>query len=218
MHSHVVGKFSTEDYSANLDLRIFLTCLQLWLCSCHLPLHQLCHKDRASMDCLPQRPPGRITKQIPHMHEAVARLQELQETDEIEAAQSLLVRMVSIDEASFCSVFQYAQPETLQTPDIMGRTLLHYAAALGKLSALSLLLACDAVDPNARDDAGDTPLHLAAGNGERGTCELLLGHSRVDRTVQDDLGRTALDVAHSAAAHYFATEAVHALARKAVAT
>ena len=168
------------------------------------------------MDCLPHRPPGRIIKQIPHIDEAVAKLKELQETDEVEAAQSLLVRMVSIDEASFCSVFPHAEPQTLRVPDIMGRTLLHYAAALGKLSALSLLLSSDAVDPNVRDDAGDTALHLAAGNGERGTCELLLANPRVDRTVQDDLGRTALDVAHSAAAHYFAVEAVHAVTRRAV--
>ena len=77
------------------------------------------------MDCLPQRPPGRIIKQIPHVEEAIQRLQELQNTDEVEAAQSLLVRMMSIDEASLCSVFPSAQPQTLQTPDIMGRTLLH---------------------------------------------------------------------------------------------
>ena len=68
------------------------------------------------------------------------------------------------------------------------------------------------MDPNCRDDRGDTALHLAAGNGERGACELLLKNHRVDRSVQDEDGRTALDIAHSSAAHYFATEAVHALA------
>ncbi|CAJ1339581.1 unnamed protein product, partial [Effrenium voratum] len=76
----------------------------------------------------------------------------------------------------------------------------------------SLLLGANACDPNAMDDRGDTALHLAAGNGDKGACQLLLSNARVDRSLQDDAGRTALDVAHSAAAHYFATEAVHALA------
>eukprot|EP00438_Fugacium_kawagutii_P020291 Skav211641 [mRNA] locus=scaffold1290:13484:15321:- [translate_table: standard] len=108
----------------------------------------------------------------------------------------------------------------------MGRTLLHYAATLGRLAALSLLLQSPQLDPNCRDDRGDTALHLAAGNGERGACELLLKHRRVDRSLTDEDGRTvagsrhmdvklvdvmALDLAHSSAAHYFATEAVHAL-------
>lgn len=123
----------------------------------------------------------------------------------------LLLRLITIDESVFCTVFPHADGETLSVTDIMGRTLLHYAATLGRLAALSLLLASERLDPNCRDDRGDTALHLAAGNGERGACELLLKHHRVDRSLQDEDGRTALDLAHSSAAHYFATEAVHAL-------
>lgn len=163
------------------------------------------------MDCLPKRPPGPVTKQIPRLDEAIASLQELQEEGEVEAAMGLLLRLITIDESVFCTVFPHADGETLSVTDIMGRTLLHYAATLGRLAALSLLLASERLDPNCRDDRGDTALHLAAGNGERGACELLLKHHRVDRSLQDEDGRTALDLAHSSAAHYFATEAVHAL-------
>ena len=45
--------------------------------------------DRSSfvaMDCLPKRPPGPVTKQIPRLDEAIASLQELQEEGEVEAA------------------------------------------------------------------------------------------------------------------------------------
>eukprot|EP00435_Cladocopium_sp_Y103_P030879 s959_g7.t1 len=166
---------------------------------------------RGAMDCLPKRPPGPVTKQIPRLDEAIASLQELQEEGEVEAAMGLLLRLITIDESVFCTLFPHADEETLAVTDIMGRTLLHYAATLGRLAALSLLLASERLDPNCRDDRGDTALHLAAGNGERGACELLLKHRRVDRSLQDEDGRTALDLAHSSAAHYFATEAVHAL-------
>jgi hypothetical protein len=40
----------------------------------------------AAMDCLPKRPPGPVTKQIPRLDEAIASLQELQEEGEVEAA------------------------------------------------------------------------------------------------------------------------------------
>lgn len=165
----------------------------------------------AAMDCLPKRPPGPVTKQIPRLDEAIASLQELQEEGEVEAAMGLLLRLITIDESVFCTIFPHADGATLGVTDVMGRTLLHYAATLGRLAALSLLLACEHLDPNCRDDRGDTALHLAAGNGERGACELLLKHRGVDRSLQDEDGRTALDLAHSSAAHYFATEAVHAL-------
>eukprot|EP00434_Breviolum_minutum_P004611 symbB.v1.2.004065.t1/scaffold229.1/size262426/8 len=163
------------------------------------------------MDCLPVRPPGPVTKQLPRLEEAIASLVELQQEGEVEAAMSLLLRLITIDESVFGTVYQHADEETLAARDIMGRTLLHYAATLGRLGALSLLLSSPSLDPNCRDDRGDTALHLAAGNGERGACELLLKHPRIDRTLQDEDGRTALDLAHSSAAHYFATEAVHAL-------
>ncbi|CAJ1420625.1 unnamed protein product [Effrenium voratum] len=163
------------------------------------------------MEGLLPRPPGRI-RMMPRLEEAAAQLEDLQQSDEPEAAMSLMTRMVTIDESMFISLFPFVAEETLITRDMMGRTLLHYAAALGRLGALSLLLGANACDPNAMDDRGDTALHLAAGNGDKGACQLLLSNARVDRSLQDDAGRTALDVAHSAAAHYFATEAVHALA------
>lgn len=128
----------------------------------------------------------------------------------MEAAMSLLLRLLTVDESLFASVLEHAEDATVGCVDLMGRSLLHYAAMLGKASALALLLSRP-VEGDLRDDRGDTALHLAAGNGERQAVELLLAHG-VDRSLQDEDGRTALDLAHSEAQRYFQTEAVHALA------
>jgi len=37
------------------------------------------------MDCLPVRPPGPVTKQLPRLEEAIASLVELQQEGEVEA-------------------------------------------------------------------------------------------------------------------------------------
>ena len=44
----------------------------------------------AAMDCLPVRPPGPVTKQIPRLEEAIASLVELQQEGEVEAVTRFL--------------------------------------------------------------------------------------------------------------------------------
>lgn len=70
-------------------------------------VHCLSSLSFCAMDCLPQRPPGPVTKQIPRLDEAISSLEELQQSDEIEAAMSLLMRLIAIDESIFCAIFQH---------------------------------------------------------------------------------------------------------------
>lgn len=73
------------------------------------------------------------------------------------------------------------------TPDLDGRTLLHYAAEAGELDDVRLLLRSNAV-PDARDMRGNTPLHLAARYGRTRVVRALLDagsdpHARNDENA-----------------------------------
>jgi ankyrin repeat protein len=57
--------------------------------------------------------------------------------------------------------------------DAFGRTALHYAAALGKKSAMQALLSSSFCDVNSKDKAGNTALHLCC---LADCAELLLQH------------------------------------------
>jgi len=150
-----------------------------------------------------------VADRVQRISKAAKRLAELEASDEIEAACNLLLQLLSDDEPVFCEVVGGARPATVVASDMMGRTLLHHAAALGRPGGMELLLAIPAVDPNAQDDVGDSSLHLAAGNGDYKGCQALLTHADINRGVKDNLGRTPLDVAHSAATHLFHVEEVH---------
>jgi ankyrin repeat protein len=86
-----------------------------------------------------------------------------------------------------------ARPETVNIADSRGATPLMYAAVVGSLEAMKLLLAAGA-DPNARNAFGVTPLIRAGGDGAR--VRILLARG-ANVTAVSSSGRTPLMTAAS---------------------
>ena len=79
--------------------------------------------------------------------------------------------------------------------DERGLTALHWAAKLGHVRIVRLLLADDRVDVNYRSQTGGTALHIAAENGHAEVVQLLLGSDKIDVNSKDEYGRTPMNYA-----------------------
>lgn len=82
--------------------------------------------------------------------------------------------------------------------DGQGRTALHYAAALGDLAVLQLLLKQNGVDINATDEDGYTPLHRAAQNDRNENIRVLIS-AKADVARENKRGETPSDLLSPAA-------------------
>lgn len=84
--------------------------------------------------------------------------------------------------------------ENSAATDSLGRTALHYAAALGLNEILEALLAADTPPLNVQDPDGFSPLMRAAQNGHLDAARLLLA-SGADTSLENQNGLTAKDLA-----------------------
>ena len=88
------------------------------------------------------------------------------------------------------------EPDELNRKDaIYGMTALMWAAALGHLKLVQILLAQPKIDRSATDKFGDTALHYAARNGHTNVVELLLTYPEALGTVPNSAGATPYDLA-----------------------
>ena len=91
------------------------------------------------------------------------------------------------------------RPEVLLRPDTKGRTVLHLAAATGRLRTVRYITGPLAeevgiVPVNAVDQDGNTALHLAASNGNEHIIEALLCIDGIDGDILNDRGQTYLNI------------------------
>ena len=91
-------------------------------------------------------------------------------------------------------------------------TALMWAAALGRLELVQLLLAQFEIDITATDNFGDTALHYAARNGYANIVALLLTYPEALGALQNNAGATPYDLAkmrnHLAAGRLLARDRV----------
>ena len=85
--------------------------------------------------------------------------------------------------------------------DYYGQTGYHWAAKLGDLKMLRILLDYGK-HHNQKDFKGRTPLYLAAVNNNREVCDLLL-RNKANIHLRDNLGKSASDVAGSRELQYY---------------
>ena len=85
--------------------------------------------------------------------------------------------------------------------DYYGQTCYHWAAKLGDLKMLSILLDYGK-HHNQKDFKGRTPLYLAAVNNNKEVCDLLL-RNKANIHSRDNLGNSASDVAGSRELKYY---------------
>ncbi len=85
--------------------------------------------------------------------------------------------------------------------DYYGQTCYHWAAKLGDIKMLRILLDYGK-HHNQKDFKGRTPLYLAAVNNNREVCDLLLRH-KANIHLKDNLGNSASDVASSKELKYY---------------
>ena len=85
--------------------------------------------------------------------------------------------------------------------DYYGQTCYHWAAKLGNIKMLRLLLDYGKYH-NQKDFKGRTPLYLAAVNNNREICDLLLRH-KANIHLKDKSGNSAADVAGSKELKYY---------------
>ena len=85
--------------------------------------------------------------------------------------------------------------------DYYGQTCYHWAAKLGDLKMLSILLDYGK-HHNQKDFKGRTPLYLAAVNNNKEVCDLLL-RNKANIHLRDNLGNSASDVAGSRELQYY---------------
>jgi cytohesin len=76
--------------------------------------------------------------------------------------------------------------------DSLGHTPLHYAARIGRLDTMKVLLE-NGANPNAQNNIGLTPLHFAVMSGKCEAVEMLLSRG-ADPNVQDEFGNTPLHI------------------------
>ena len=79
--------------------------------------------------------------------------------------------------------------------DCYGQTCYHWAAKLGNIKMLRMLLDYG-LHHNQKDFKGRTPLYLAAVNNDREVCDILLRH-KANIHLKDKNGKSASDVAGS---------------------
>ncbi len=98
--------------------------------------------------------------------------------------------------ASHAMRTRLAEGIDFSTLDDNGSTLLHWAAARQKNTAmLKFLLAQGVIDINKQNEAGYTALHLAARTGDYGGVELLLQQRGIDKSLRNRYNQTAHDTA-----------------------
>ena len=79
--------------------------------------------------------------------------------------------------------------------DEKGLTALHWAAHLGHVRCVRVLLADPRVDVNFKSQQGGTALHMAAEGGQTKVVELLLTSDKVDVNSKDERGATPMTYA-----------------------
>ena len=80
----------------------------------------------------------------------------------------------------------------VQVTDPDGLTPLSWAAQMGHVSVVKLLLSKDSVDPDSKDSYRRTPRSWAAEEGYKSVVKLLLTKNSVDPNSRDKWGRTPL--------------------------
>ena len=85
--------------------------------------------------------------------------------------------------------------------DCYGQTCYHWAAKLGNIKMLRMLLDYG-LHHNQKDFKGRTPLYLAAVNNNKAVCDLLLRH-KANVHLRDNLGNSVSDVAGSKELKYY---------------
>ena len=85
--------------------------------------------------------------------------------------------------------------------DYYGQTCYHWAAKLGNIDLLAMLID-NGKHHNQKDFEGRTPLYLAAVNNDRAICEMLMRH-RANVHLKDNKGLSAADVAGSKELKYY---------------
>ena len=85
--------------------------------------------------------------------------------------------------------------------DYYGQTCYHWAAKLGNIKMLTILLDYGK-HHNQKDFKGRTPLYLAAVNNNKAVCDLLLRH-KANVHLRDNLGNSVSDVAGSKELKYY---------------
>jgi hypothetical protein len=104
---------------------------------------------------------------------------------------------------NFDFVFEALQKSTdyLFVYDYFGQTAYHWAAKLGNIKMLKLLLEFGKY-LNQKDFKGRTPLYLAAVNDDREMCDLLI-KNKANIHLKDINGKSAADVAKSKELRYY---------------
>jgi hypothetical protein len=111
----------------------------------------------------------------------------------------LLFEMVASDSSALLREFLAREAHRLEprcfVRDSDGATLLHAAARRGDSDILRAVLACGAVDLNARSKTGGTALMIAAQSGGEEAVRLLLEHGASAQVAVETTGVTALMLA-----------------------
>ena len=85
--------------------------------------------------------------------------------------------------------------------DYYGQTAYHWAAKLGNIKMLAILID-NGKHHNQKDFEGRTPLYLAAANNDRNICEMLI-RNKANVHLRDNYGRSPADVAGNKELKYY---------------
>jgi ankyrin repeat protein len=148
------------------------------------------HEAQAFLDGVPSRLSGH-PEDVADMARAFT--PSTQEQQHAQMVRTLYVRAMRGTAEELGALLQ-AHPEMADSPDRGGRTLLHYAAAEGRLANVQLLLQRGA-NVNRKDVMGQTPLHCAVEDGHADVVRLLASTPDCDVNMVNNRSFTPLHTA-----------------------